>query len=92
MNERTAKTERFRKLCFRCVLCNVSGDKELLYPYPVFNARLTVGICYRCMSRHGTPQADTISPPIEEKIKKYFARERAFWHPGEDVGTVGKKE
>ena len=75
--------EFFRRMHFRCVLCD--DDFHPIFAWQIFQKKLTVPICFGCQRKYGTPNADTITPIVEKKIMEYFAAEQAFWHPGEKI-------
>jgi hypothetical protein len=86
------KIRRFRDLNLRCTMCNAKGERWPMYPWKVFGGRLVAPLCYACMMFYGRPGVDKITPMLEERIKEYFTREKAFWHPREKIEPIEPEE
>jgi hypothetical protein len=83
MSRRHLALEFFRRMRFRCVLCD--SDYHPIFAWQIFQKKLTVPICFGCQTKYGTPGCDSITPVVEKKLMEYFAAEQAFWHPGEKI-------
>jgi hypothetical protein len=86
MSDAREKLRRFRDLNLLCTMCK--RDDHPIYPWTICDGHASAPICFACMSFHGRPGVDAITPALEKIIHEYFAREKAFWHPGESIGPV----